>query len=323
MQPIQSVDEDAAFRAAKPGLRDSRGRTYAGVRQSLSPRWTAVWMQIATGWAVLILAVTLMAWTGGLFAVLFGSLVIGYATHFLMLWFHEAAHFNIHPSRRINDALANAVMGIMLLQDIRRYREVHFGHHHLLGKTGDPECSYFSPIDARFLFGAASGMNALKVIIGRDQSIKKTGGSKYLNWVSLLGTAFHLSVLAGLMLADRPVAAISWIVGIGAVFPFLAIVRQALEHRRADADPTADYTTVDHGAFSRNFGGGPIASTLGGAGFNRHLIHHWDMTLSCTCFAEMERFLLDTELADFYRSRNNTYLKTFLALWRNDHYRAR
>lgn len=75
-----------------------------------------------------------------------------------------------------------------------------------------------------------------------------------------------------------------------------------------------DYSTQPHGAVNRLFGDGPLASTLGGAGFNRHLLHHWEPQISYTRLRELEVYLLRTDAAEGVRMRQSTYLETFWAL---------
>ena len=48
----------------------------------------------------------------------------------------------------------------------------------------------------------------------------------------------------------------------------------------------ATYCAACHGTSAK--GDGPLASTLGGAGFNRHLLHHWEPKISYTRFRELE-----------------------------------
>ena len=80
------------------------------------------------------------------------------------------------------------------------------------------------------------------------------------------------------------------------VFPFLASLRTLLEHRAEDADPRANYAEVDQGPVNRLFGSGPLASTLGSAGFNRHALHHWEPQISYTRLKDIEAYLLRTEV---------------------------
>ena len=74
--------------------------------------------------------------------------------------------------------------------------------------------------------------------------------------------------------------------------PFFVSLRQTLEHRDEDAHPGSDYTRVDHGGdANRLFGDGPVANTLGSAGFNRHALHHWEPQVSLHRLRELERYL--------------------------------
>jgi hypothetical protein len=59
-----------------------------------------------------------------------------------------------------------------------------------------------------------------------------------------------------------------------------------------------------------------LSVVIGSAGFNRHLLHHWDPSVSYTRFDEMEAFLAETSVAPLMQSRQVTYfsaLRSFLA----------
>jgi hypothetical protein len=90
-----------------------------------------------------------------------------------------------------------------------------------------------------------------------------------------------------------------------------------LEHRDENARRDVDYAHTPHGAINRLFGDGPLASTLGGAGFNRHLIHHWEPQISYTRLREVEQFLMETPAAEDLRHRQTTYVRTFARLFRS------
>ena len=57
-------------------------------------------------------------------------------------------------------------------------------------------------------------------------------------------------------------------------------------------------------------------ATLGGAGFNRHLLHHWDPGVSCTQLAALEAYLAGTEAAPSLQQRRTTYAATARRLLR-------
>lgn len=101
----------------------------------------------------------------------------------------------------------------------------------------------------------------------------------------------------------------------GVFFPFFIGLRQLLEHRDEFAKGDVDYHRTPHGAVNRMFGSGPLASTFGGAGFNRHILHHWEPQLSYTRLKELEAYLMDTDFADILRSRRTTYVSIFVRLF--------
>ena len=88
-------------------------------------------------------------------------------------------------------------------------------------------------------------------------------------------------------------------------------LRQLLEHRGELPAPAEARAHVVCFATNRIFGDGILASTLGGAGFNRHLLHHWDPLISYTRLRELENFLLETEAEPYLRARQTTYWRTF------------
>jgi hypothetical protein len=99
------------------------------------------------------------------------------------------------------------------------------------------------------------------------------------------------------------------------VFPLLATLRQALEHRDDKARSDIDYAKTDQGAYTRLFGDGWFARTFGGAGFNRHLLHHWEPHVSYTRLADLERFLASTPIAAVMEMRRTSYGEAFRRLF--------
>ena len=99
-------------------------------------------------------------------------------------------------------------------------------------------------------------------------------------------------------------------------FPFFGALRQLLEHRHPDAEASIDYSVTPHGEYTRIFGNSGFDCIFGAAGFNRHLLHHWEPQLSYTCLADMEAYLQRTELAPLLAQHKTTYIKAFIALFR-------
>ena len=57
---------------------------------------------------------------------------------------HEAAHYKLMSSRKINDFLGNVVCSLPMLSSLNSYRAFHFAHHRHLGDlSSDPEVRYY------------------------------------------------------------------------------------------------------------------------------------------------------------------------------------
>jgi fatty acid desaturase len=337
MQPVEATDappieEDLSdrFHQLSRDLTDSRGISYRQFRGSLKPRYPVVWRDITLSYLALVafgaalLAVPFRALPSyaSVAGVLLGSACFGYFHQSLSLFIHEAAHLNLAASRKWNDFLSNLFLGVLQGFDIQAYRAKHFEHHRRLGQPDDPERHYFLPLDWLFFASTLSGARtALELVHLRKPpgeaapSAQEATATRYrLNWVFLACACIHGGLVIGPALAGRWVFAISWTLGFLVWFPFFSMLRQILEHRDFRADACVDYSKVPHGALTRLFGDGPLASTLGAAGFNRHLLHHWEPQVSYTRFKELEKFLLDTPAARIVESRRTTYGAAFAAL---------
>lgn len=318
----------------KRDLIDSHGVDLLTFRKSLHPNFMRIWFDIALGLVVLALIPIFFAQLEprnpifGLIAALPVSVSIGYVIAYINLFFHEAAHYNIAPSRSWNDFLANLFIGILVGQDIRQYRIVHFDHHRYLGTTRDTERSYFDALTRRFIVESLTGIRVLRVVLLRERVARAhAGGHKHqsgtmLNLQLVLGLILHASVLAVALVFHHWWTALAWIAGVALVYPFLNALRNLLEHRSEDARIDVDYAVNDQGSYNRLFGEGPFAITFGAAGFNRHLLHHWEPQISYTCLGKLERFLLDTPAADLLMRHRTSYWATFRGLFTTAH-RAR
>lgn len=311
----------------KSSLVDDRGVPYREFRRGLRPRWWRVGLDLALAYSVLGATLAgLVLWAPGLPiaipATVVGALVIGYTVHFINNFFHEAAHYNLVPGRSRNDLVANLLMSWLFASSISLYRRIHFQHHRALGTTMDPENSYFDALRMRYLAEGLLGVKLVRSLRENrriEEKLEDAGRSPpgteraRLAW-TLLAAAVNTGIAALLLMLGSPPAAIAWVAGLLIVFPFAASLRTVLEHRAEDADPKADYARADHGPINRLFGSGPVASTMGSAGFNRHAIHHWEPQVSYTRLSDIEAYLLRTEVAPLIRERQTSYAETFLRL---------
>ncbi len=308
-------------------LTDESGQSFADFKAGLRPRYYRVWIQTTLAYAGLLLAGLLLAripvaelsWWQTFLIVAVLSIFIGYLVAFIALWLHEAAHFNVHHNRDWNDRLGTLFFGVIILHHVRQYRQIHNLHHRNFGNTTDSEQSYFSELNIRFIFDSLTGLRVLRAILARkrtEQARQEPAPNKaaYTNWALPAGALLHGTIVVGSVYFQCYALTVGWLFGVFVAYPFFGAIRQVLEHRRPDADASCDYSKRAHGQYTRVFDGGLFASTFGGAGFNRHLIHHWDPGISCTCFKEVEQFLLRSQLHDFYASRQTNYKATFVLL---------
>lgn len=299
---------------------------YGRFLKSLTPRYVQVWRDILLGYAALAVTLALAARAGCPWmipAAALGAIAIGYGIAYIQLFIHEAAHYNIAPSRKWNDRLGDLFIAWQVGGAISRYRETHLRHHLALGGVEDSERSYFRPLTPRLVFEMLTGLHAVRVFLGREgapaaEPTPETRGLAAKLRPLLRGVAIHATLLLGLASLHAWAAMFAWIAGMGVVFPFFATLRQLLEHRSAAADPQADYSVHPHGAHTRLFADGPIAATLGGAGFSRHLLHHWEPHISYTRLEALEAHLLQTPAAAYIAANRTTYLAALRDIWRND-----
>lgn len=93
----------------------------------------------------------------------FGSMIIC-AVHQRQTseWLHEGLHFNIHPSKKINEFICNWFLSSLLGVPVKQMRQAHFRHH-----SAD---SYFSEDDHETNFANVSSQRELLICFLKDIS---------------------------------------------------------------------------------------------------------------------------------------------------------
>lgn len=296
----------AAFRER---LRAETGSGYAAFRKSLTPHFGRVWLDLALGYlalaGVLVAVGQVSGILTGLAAATLGAVVVGYLVAYLQLFIHEAAHGNLASTRAANDRIADWLICWQVGTSIAAYRANHGEHHRHLGRDGDTEISYRNALTPAFIASMLTGLHAVRVFTQRKTSGRAAAADRE---PLLRGVAVHAVVLTVLLMLGAWPAALAWCGGIAVAFPFFATLRQLLEHR-----PTS--TMLDEGdAVTRLFGDSLLARTFGGAGFNRHLLHHLEPQVSYTRLEELEDYLMMTSLRPYLDARRSTYLDTFAEL---------
>ena len=328
----QSVgDYSAAFGKVRARVVNSRNEKLIDCVKTLSPRYGIVYRDIAVGYGFLFGALIAAAFAeragaSKLLVFLLGSIAVGYWIAYLQLFIHEGAHWNLAVDREKSDRLCNLLISWLAGLEVKAYRQIHFPHHRLLGTADDTEHTYFFPLNLIFVVKSLLGVRALEVIRSRNKYADEVAEKKRGEAVRrpeaprvhaelVFGFLFHLAVVALMLRLGLWATALAWGAGVGALFPFFGALRQLLEHRPFEASARDDQSAIAHGPTSRIFGDGILSSTFGGAGFNRHLLHHWEPTVSYTRLGDLERFLRDTDLKRIIEQRSTSYGRAFWVLF--------
>lgn len=329
------VKLDAESRESLPGSPDLRRiehpeyGSWLSFRKTLRPRYGVVWAEIAGCIAMALGSfaahLTITIHKGNAFGLEIGlpfAVWIGFWLNAILTFGHEAAHYNLAPDHNSNDLLADWTIWLFFPQTTHAYRRSHWQHHLHLGDPNDTEISYHNCLSPWFLAKTLTGIH-LAGLLARYILGRRATSGKIVSVTSKVGVAPLLRTLSiyglimGSALALRCYAsALVWFVAAAVVFPFFASVRQLLEHRTAEAACDTDFQEVVHGPVNRIFGNDLFSRYFGAAGFNRHLLHHWDPTVSYTCFDEMQRFFAGTEFREEIERSQASYCATALVLFR-------
>jgi fatty acid desaturase len=318
---LASIDTDysASFGKLRPRIRNSSGVYLVEFTKTLKPRYSRAYRDIALGYLFLsgTVAGAVLAEAFGIHRAvvcLVGAVSIGYWVAYLQLFIHEGAHWNLSDDKGRSDWICNVLVSWLIGMRVQTYRAIHFQHHRALGTAEDSEQSYFFPLNLVFFLKSLTGISVLQVALSRAGIAKKD--AKQAVQAILVSAASHSAIVLGLALLGYWGSALAWGIGVACWFPTFGALRQLLEHRSELVPSDTRSAAAPQDAVARIFGDGIVASTFGGAGFNRHLLHHWEPTVSYTRLADLENFLSDTELRTILAGRRTTYYKTFVSLFR-------
>src|SRR5712671_1140242 len=111
-------------------VRDSKGTSYADFRKTLHPGYSTIFFDIAKGYFFLLLVTGSTIFLTDPFRsswwiiVPVSGILIGYIAAYHFLFIHEAGHYNIHPSKKINDRLATIFLCLPTGLTINTYRKI-------------------------------------------------------------------------------------------------------------------------------------------------------------------------------------------------------
>lgn len=238
------------------------------------------------------------------------------------LLFHEAAHNNIHTNKKINDIIANVFFTPFFGMWVNQYREHHWQHHLHLGKFEDTEVSYHSPINFFQIIHDLTGIYVLKKVVEyfiyfnkETKNLKRS--RNILLFVSSIFYMIFMQIIIILIFYNffSIFLAIAWFVGFFFISTFLEKIRQTCEHRSLNATKEINYKKIEHGPVNRIFGSDFFSRYFGAAGFNKHLLHHIDPSISYTAFRDMESFMVNSNASHLVQKNQLSYFQTIKSLF--------
>lgn len=306
-------------------IKNEAGVGYIDYRSTLSINRQTIYRDLFVIWAAILLgfAANLSGILASVVGVALSMFWFSFWKHSFMLFFHEAAHFNLHPVRKHNDRLANIFFTPFVGQWIATYRANHWQHHQKLGTEDDPENTYQSPLTLLSIVSSLTGWYLLKSVLRyanlqksksphkNKQSNSKSNLWSFCSGLGVLVTA-QLILCVALYYWISPYCSLAWALSIFITDPFVMRIRQTLEHRDSERVERGVIEQPSLEATNKIFGSDWFSRFFGGAGFNKHLIHHMDPSVSYTRFDEVINFLESTEANEYVRANSSTYFKRLL-----------
>ncbi len=193
----------------------------------------------------------------------FAVVIIAGRQQALGILVHEAAHYRVYPSKRINDVISNCFMAFPLLLTTSSYRKSHMAHHLYLNTDRDPDwfrkkdrAEWKVPTSRGRLFwiilreGLGFGVWTIGKILmnytGKEQKTPGPADSESRDRFRLVQLIYWVAILSLVFLLHGGMLFLTyWVVPLLFVLPVILKVRSLAEHfgleRQSDLDHSRNY----------------------------------------------------------------------------------
>ena len=315
--------------ATLPGLSQLYSKkfelTYSDFRKELSTPFRRVQFSLILNWLSIFAVIILVKYLNNLLALTVLTISLSLLMHRVLLIIHEGAHYHLSSKRETNDYISNAFAGWFVFTDIKNYRISHIQHHRGLGSENDPENTHMEKLDLSWILAAISGFKTAKAffrtITSGEELGQKPEGQKF---IPIAGVVIHTLIIALIYFGLGIRSLIVWSISLLIVAPSLGMLRNLLEHRYVEAvDPVLwSFFTSPNGKSieinqitTRTFTESMFSRLYGSMGFTRHLLHHWDPSISYLNLEKVHEFLLNSEVGELMKKTDTTYTRTFFYLF--------
>ena len=311
-----------------PQLLDKKTRSsYANARQTWSIQKSQIIFDMILPWFFIAFALmTFWVFNGNTVVSVCISILapiyFSYWKQAFTVFLHEAAHYNLTKNKKLNDLISNLILTPFTGLWVKQYRDHHWEHHKSFGQNGDTETSYVLPLNVRGIIESLTGIYLVKTAMRYLNVASATNEKREVNLSSSLQFVAGLTIMlsAQLLIAVllfffiNPYAGFVWMFSVFITDPLIAKIRQTLEHRNEHDKVSSSFLENNDLGVNQIFGNDFFSRYFGGAGFNRHLLHHLDPSVSYTRFDEFERFLQENGSYDYIERRRVSYLSKFLQI---------
>lgn len=261
------------------------------------------WLSVALDWGIVFAAMALVAaWTNPL-TILLALFLIGARQLGFAVLMHEAAHFSLFSSKKVNDWVGTWLCAYPVWTDLYAYRKYHMGHHARTWTRDDPDLALATPFPVtreslwrkvwRDLSGQ-TGWKRVKYTLQRDLGLREGKMRRTQDsaraFRGMLVT--NLALLGVLTLAGHPALYLLWVVAFLTTNMLVTRIRAIAEHSMTTdpSDPLQNTRTTLASPLERLF----VAPNR----VNYHLEHHLLMTVPHYKLPEMHARLRERGVLD-------------------------
>ena len=299
--------------------------TYSEFREKLRTPFKVVQLSLFTNWLAILIVVIATSFSSNLFSLFFLCVILSLLLHRVLIIIHEGAHYLLAEDKKINDTLSNLTAGWFVFTDIKAYRTSHIQHHRALGTENDPENSHAEMLDLSWLASAISGFKTLSAVTRRIKSKDRSKNDlSNFSVIPVVGILLQGIIVVLIWRYLGLISLVVWVTCLIVIAPTLGMLRNLLEHRYVEAvDPILWEIFLDNSGkainvnqiTTRTFTKSVFSKLYGSMGFTRHLLHHWDPSISYLNLKKIHDFLLSSSVGELIKKTDTTYTKTFFYLF--------
>jgi len=261
------------------------------------------WVSVLGNWAIVFAAMAgVAAWPNPLSVVL-ALFLIGARQLGMAVLMHEASHYALFSSKRVNDLVGNWLCAYPVWSDLAAYRRYHMGHHARTWTRDDPDLGLATPFPVtreslrrkfwRDLSGQ-TGWKRVKYTFRRDLGLgeftmqRRDDSARAFRGMLVSNTV----LLGGLAAVGHAELYLLWVVAFLTTNMLVTRIRAIAEHSmvRDPSDPFQNTRTTLASPLERLF----VAPNR----VNYHLEHHLLMTVPHYKLPELHRRLRERGALD-------------------------